>query len=333
MYPDFIGIGAQKAGTTWLYRNMRAHPEIWMPKEKELHYFDEKITLMGGPLARIRGNEIADQRWKRQANARLKRLPKTSPKGMSWKDLSWDLRYFLMHPNDNWYSSLFEQGKGKITGETTPDYSILDEDRIAYVYELMPDAKIIFMVRNPIERPWSVMDMDLRMRSQDYREIPDATVYPSLDNKRIRLMTNYTRTIENWSAFYPEDQIFVGFLEDIHFFPEELLRRVYEFLGASTFAKYRVIRRRIHSGKQSTMPTRFASYLAGVYQGQIQVMGKQLGGYADFWLYCAAKLIEAPPEDENIPYPLWESSIWKEWRETHEIKPRSGTLSSLRDAR
>ena len=41
--PDFIGIGAQKAGTTWLHRNLQAHPEIWMPTEKELHYFDEKI--------------------------------------------------------------------------------------------------------------------------------------------------------------------------------------------------------------------------------------------------------------------------------------------------
>ena len=41
MFPDFIGIGAQKAGTTWLHRNLQAHPGIWMPKEKEIHCFDE----------------------------------------------------------------------------------------------------------------------------------------------------------------------------------------------------------------------------------------------------------------------------------------------------
>ena len=42
VYPDFIGIGAQKAGTTWLYHNLRNHPQIWIPR-KEVHYFDHRI--------------------------------------------------------------------------------------------------------------------------------------------------------------------------------------------------------------------------------------------------------------------------------------------------
>ena len=50
MYPDFIGIGAQKAGTTWLARNLQAHPEIHMPR-KEVHYFDRKIRDKRIPLA------------------------------------------------------------------------------------------------------------------------------------------------------------------------------------------------------------------------------------------------------------------------------------------
>ena len=146
MYPDFIGIGAQKAGTTWLYRNLRAHPEIWMPKEKEIHYFDEKIKLKDGLWSRLRGEDPADQRWRRQAGVRIKRFPK----GFSLQDLAWDLRYFFGRPDDEWYASLFEQGRGKITGETTPDYSILDREMVAHVHDLMPRAKIVFMVRNPI---------------------------------------------------------------------------------------------------------------------------------------------------------------------------------------
>ncbi|OHB78456.1 MAG: hypothetical protein A2W31_00065 [Planctomycetes bacterium RBG_16_64_10] len=38
--PDFLGIGVQKAGTTWLYRNLTQHPELFLPEPKELHYFD-----------------------------------------------------------------------------------------------------------------------------------------------------------------------------------------------------------------------------------------------------------------------------------------------------
>ncbi len=41
MFPDFLCIGAQRSGTTWLHHNLRQHPEIWMPPLKELHYFDE----------------------------------------------------------------------------------------------------------------------------------------------------------------------------------------------------------------------------------------------------------------------------------------------------
>ena len=42
--PNFLGIGAQKAGTTWLYENLKQHPEIYLTKQKELHYFDKKLN-------------------------------------------------------------------------------------------------------------------------------------------------------------------------------------------------------------------------------------------------------------------------------------------------
>ena len=40
MLPNFIIIGAPRAGTTWLAANLREHPEIFMPPVKELHFFD-----------------------------------------------------------------------------------------------------------------------------------------------------------------------------------------------------------------------------------------------------------------------------------------------------
>jgi hypothetical protein len=38
--PDFLCIGAQKAGTTWLYENLKRHPEVYLPERKEIHYWD-----------------------------------------------------------------------------------------------------------------------------------------------------------------------------------------------------------------------------------------------------------------------------------------------------
>lgn len=37
--PHFICIGAQKAGTTWLHRQLTGHPQIFVPPGKELDYF------------------------------------------------------------------------------------------------------------------------------------------------------------------------------------------------------------------------------------------------------------------------------------------------------
>lgn len=37
--PDFIGIGAQKAATTWIYDILKDHPEVALSEQKELDFF------------------------------------------------------------------------------------------------------------------------------------------------------------------------------------------------------------------------------------------------------------------------------------------------------
>ena len=40
MLPNFLVIGAPRAGTTWIDENLRRHPEVFLPQKKELHFFD-----------------------------------------------------------------------------------------------------------------------------------------------------------------------------------------------------------------------------------------------------------------------------------------------------
>jgi hypothetical protein len=40
---DFIVIGASKSGTTWLAEMLRQHPQVFIPKQKELNYFNQKM--------------------------------------------------------------------------------------------------------------------------------------------------------------------------------------------------------------------------------------------------------------------------------------------------
>jgi len=40
-FPDFLNIGIQKGGTTWLYRQLCMHPEISRLPTKELSYYNQ----------------------------------------------------------------------------------------------------------------------------------------------------------------------------------------------------------------------------------------------------------------------------------------------------
>ena len=335
MYPDFIGIGAQKAGTTWLARNLQAHPEIHMPR-KEVHYFDRKIRDKRSPVARFFGKRDADVQWRRQVN----KIPKQLLRNPSLKELRWNLRYYLTSYDDGWYASVFEPKNGKVSGEITPAYSVQDRERVAHVHGLMPDAKIIFMMRNPIERAWSqtVMSFD-KVEKGSARSASEEELFKKIGRNSTWKLSNYLRTFENWGEFYPEERFFVGFLEDSSFLPRELLREVYSFLGVDPSFEPPLTEKKVHTRSAGTMPTKVAVHLAQNFSEEISRLSERFGGYASFWQFCAERLIEEPPEEAEITYPLSESSLWEEWANgpgnpsgLGSRRLQSGTLSSIQVA-
>ena len=46
--PNFLILGAQKAGTTWLAKTLAQHPDIFIPRIKEIHYFDLDENFANG---------------------------------------------------------------------------------------------------------------------------------------------------------------------------------------------------------------------------------------------------------------------------------------------
>jgi hypothetical protein len=274
-YPNFLVIGAQKAGTSWLHRNLRAHPGIWMPRS-EIHYFD--------------------------------RIDEPPNRGAS---------------GERRYASLFEEGQGKVVGETTPGYSIIGQDTVARVHRIMPEATIIFFMRNPIERAWSQAVMRFVKREGGVEHVTDEEIRERFEHRSSRLRTDYLRTLENWGAYYPPESIFVGFLEDIHFHPEGLLERVCDFLGVDPSFRPPKMDEKINARASDEMPTRVAVHLARLYLEDTRRLEERFGGYASLWRRCAEELLEDPPESDKVPYPLWKPPA-----EGADVQ--SAPLSSLR---
>jgi hypothetical protein len=228
MYPHFLVIGAQKAGTTWLDRNLRTHPQIWLPPEKEIHFFDLPRPLPFAAL--LFAPQRAARHW---AKSRLERDWAKVRAGK--QSLGWYLRYYFRPRNNRWYTSLFQPAADQICGECTPRYAILPESGIARIRELMPNSKIIYLLRDPIDRMWSDLAMfqGPRFGGKGLRQADDNAIDYFLTNPQNLAHSRYASNLERWEKFYPASRIFMGYQEEICQCPENLLRRLYEFLGVA----------------------------------------------------------------------------------------------------
>ena len=149
---DFIGIGAQKAGTSWIYENLRILKEFDLPPVKEFHYFDKSPSYPTfSKLTKVNLHErLMDPEYLANASKRINYFVKKK----NLKKVKFFSKWYFSEYNDEWYKSIFDDMTG-FTGEITPSYSILDIEDIKRMKDLAPQAKIILIVRNPIHRAWS----------------------------------------------------------------------------------------------------------------------------------------------------------------------------------
>ena len=60
MKPNFLVIGAPRSGTTWISRSIMQHPSIFVPRAKEIHYFDANYS-QGSDFYEENFHPIADE--------------------------------------------------------------------------------------------------------------------------------------------------------------------------------------------------------------------------------------------------------------------------------
>jgi hypothetical protein len=133
-FPDFLIIGPQRTGTTWLHAQLRFHPQIFLSEPKELYFFSSLKTR--------------------------------DPRRFVSDELSWYLQYF----RDPLWRRAVKQGLSlwkyqqryapRVRGEGTTSYAALDPDVIAEIVALNPDVRAILMIRDP--RLEDVPEQELR---------------------------------------------------------------------------------------------------------------------------------------------------------------------------
>lgn len=299
MLPDFLGIGAQRSGTTWLTGNLRRHPEIWVPPKKEIHYFDRAMSYPTPSLlasSSIFVKLLSRRKSGRQWREALKSEIRKNAKNPDWPEMSWYLRFFFGRYDDRWYASLFREAKGRVKGEVTPSYSVLEPKDIEYIQAIMPKIRIIYLIRNPIDRAWSAIRYR-KLKKKAGRSLNSLSLDDLkriVEREAMSLRGDYVRTINNWKSYFPDDQIFIGFFEDIVEAPELLLREVFQFLGVDASDEYitRLAFKKSNPSPSKRMPPELRLYLAEKYYSRIKTLSEILGRYANNWLEEVEDLLQ-----------------------------------------
>lgn len=281
--PNFLGIGGQRCGSKWLHENLSKHPDLWLPPIKELHYFDRALaydspdTLASDRLRdRLFGQEDHNRRFRTRAWRSLSHAPWKHPLETAWK-----FKYFFGRPSDAWYASLFKPGRDKVRGEITPAYCILTRQDVAHIHAIMPRAKILFILRNPIQRTWSGVRLRLRVRTLSEDKAQELLLGPAISPR-----SDYLATLATWESVYPPEQMFIEFFDEIVENPERLLARAYEFLGVPSGPEYiwPSIREKQNASPPQPLPADVELALAKKYEPLIAGLSERFGGHATKWL-------------------------------------------------
>lgn len=293
--PTFIGIGTQKAATTWLYQSLSDMPSVWMPPIKEFFYFDLFRNGSANKYA-LREQHSPEALIKRYKTAQRKRVLR-SLRGLStdaskyYHDVSFALKY--LNPisfnkyNDEWYSSLFP--KNLISGEVTTTYCLLERSLIRSLFTSFPELKIIFTVRNPIDRCWSAfnngflkgqIDNNCRNVSDELHQL----IVQRAEMLGTRMLSDYATITENWLSAFPRSQFKLIFFDQIVDDEQAITRDLAEFLGVKLPENFVPLKRgKIKTSGATYTPARIRKDLARIFYHDTKRFAKMVGGIALDW--------------------------------------------------
>lgn len=194
--PDFIMVGAPKCGTTSLHAMLALHPEVFIP-ENEVFFFDVDDVIVHPDFFIHRD-------------------------GLSFHDYDAQFEEYL-----DWYRSVFSGAlPGQLIGEDSTTY-LCAPDAARRIASLLPDAKLIALLRDPVDRAYSQYLHDVRAGrhslsfERTLRTNPDTSLGRGF----------YAEQLERYRGFMEAGQMQVYFFEDLVAEPLVVLRQVCDFLG------------------------------------------------------------------------------------------------------
>jgi len=251
--PDFVGIGVQKSGTTWLGEMLAQHPEILFVPQKEVSFFT-RYYHRGYPWYERHFRDKGD-RCAGEISVNYAYSPRPA---MTFKEF---------YPKWNPRRKLFFWRRYP---------SARDELSLRY-----PSVKIFAIFRNPADRAWShYWFWRNRKERIGKRTVPFERMFAA-DGRWIRLQGEYADLLEYWRVSFPSMALYR--FESIEEDPAGLIRDIYRYLGVDTAFVPHTGRRK-NQGRYPDMPRSTRRLLVESYVGQIERFAALTGWDLSRWL-------------------------------------------------
>lgn len=203
--PSVFLIGAMKAGTTSIAALLGQQPGIFLSPVKEPNYF----------------------------KSRSKMLPFTGPvKDVAqWANADWTLQD---------YEALFiHAGDGQLSLDATTGY-LVNPETPSMIREYCPDAKIIVVLRDPVERAYSAYNF-MSSGAGDPCATFDSAIASELRGERDTWLFNwrylyggrYNMHLQRWLAEFPRERILVLDFEQFVQSPATTIQKICAFLNVA----------------------------------------------------------------------------------------------------
>lgn len=248
-HPNFIVIGGQRCGTTWLDSVLRQHPEIGLHETKEPDYFN-RLILKERYSSYLRGWNKADfnQKCIGELSVNYSMMPHWVVKELGGVIQELKLILILRNPVERSWS------------------------QVKLIHELMAPA-------------WQKARRPTRRRkSMDALSASD--LYCELRHPRVERRSDFSQILLNWTSVYGRKSVHIEYYETVANNPQAMIRRILSHIGLDPNWQSDAIGRRVYSSSPTVMPDYIRAWLARRWAKPVQQLKEQIGEneHIDTWL-------------------------------------------------
>ncbi|WP_127900214.1 sulfotransferase [Solirhodobacter olei] len=281
-----LGVGATKAGTSWLYSYLAGHADCRFRAVKELHFFD---ALDDGSRER----QIAQLEAARDAAVSKQAKAKGAARAALEARIADFNEMISVHRAGSEAEALKrymayvmrDRGAAKVVGDITPAYALLSGERLSMMARLTPATRLLYLMRDPVDRLWSHVRMHATRSAAPGEDLAGravAVLRRVLRKDALPAVTrrgDYAAALTKLLAAVPGPRLFVDYYERL--ISDEGIARLCGFLGIGHAPA--PVAKRVHAGPAIPLDPELRLEAARMLAPQYDFVERTLGPLPARW--------------------------------------------------